>query len=142
MPVSQMAKTATPTRQSSNAAKHGGRRGSVPARSQPAQRHPKSIAPKRPQAPQTNQSRHLSPFPYPVETKLLAGLHFDTAKCQRANYPDLARACTLLQEVETDLWQNALAPVALAHRSTAISLPPSGRILDILGKSLITGHSH
>ena len=54
-----------------------------------------------------------------------------------ANYPDIARAFSLIEEVETDLWQNALAPVALAHRYTAISLVPSGRILDILDKSLV-----
>jgi len=80
-------------------------------------------------------------LPYPFETKLLPGLDFDTEKCKRANYPDLGRACSLLEEVETDLWQNALAPVALAHRYTAISLVPSGRILDILGKSLVTDNS-
>jgi len=50
----------------------------------------------------------------------------------------LARAFSLIEKVETHLWENALAPVALAHRYTAISLVPSGRILDILGKSLVT----
>lgn len=77
-------------------------------------------------------------LPYPFESKSLSGLGFDVEKSNRANYPDLSRACALIEEVETDLWENALAPVALAHRYTAISLVPSGRILDILGKSLVS----
>jgi hypothetical protein len=76
-------------------------------------------------------------LPYPFEAKTAARLDFDTEKSKRANYPDLARACALIEEVETDLWENALAPVALAHRYTAISLVPSGRILDILGRALV-----
>lgn len=76
-------------------------------------------------------------LPYPFEAKRLGGLDFDAEKSRRANYSELPRAFSLIEEVETDLWQNALAPVALAHRYTAISLVPSGRILDILGKSLV-----
>ena len=76
-------------------------------------------------------------LPYPFVTKRLTGFSFDEEKSRRGNYSDLERACALIEEVETDLWQNALAPIALAHRYTAISLVPSGRILDILGKSLM-----
>jgi hypothetical protein len=76
-------------------------------------------------------------LPYPFPTKVAKGFDFDSEKAKRGNYTDLARACALIEEVETDLWKNALAPIALAHRYTAISLVPSGRILDILGKSLI-----
>lgn len=76
-------------------------------------------------------------LPYPFPAKVSHGFHFDSEKAKRGNYSDLGRACALIEEVETDLWRNALAPIALAHRYTAISLVPSGRILDILGKSLI-----
>ena len=44
-------------------------------------------------------------------------------------------AMRLIVEVETDLYKNALAPIALAHRYTAISLRPGGRVLDLLGRS-------
>jgi hypothetical protein len=76
-------------------------------------------------------------LPFPFESKVGVGLDFDTEKARSANYRDIARAFSLIEEVETDLWENALAPVALAHRYTAISLVPSGRILDILGKSFV-----
>jgi len=76
-------------------------------------------------------------LPYPFPVKAAKGFDFDSEKSKRGNYTDLARACALIEEVETDLWRNALAPIALAHRYTAISLVPSGRILDILGKSLV-----
>lgn len=80
-------------------------------------------------------------LPYPFEAKVRSGFNFDVEKCLLANYPDITRAFSLIEEVETDLWENALAPVALAHRYTAISLVPSGRILDILGKSLVNSGS-
>ena len=70
--------------------------------------------------------------------KSTPGLNFDKEKTKISNYSDLNRAFALVEEVETDLWENALAPVALAHRYTAISLSPSGRILDILGKNLVS----
>mgnify|MGYP001575138159 CR=1 FL=1 len=76
-------------------------------------------------------------LPYPFPFKTLKGFDFDSEKSKIGNYHDFARACALIEEVETDLWKNALAPIALAHRYTAISLVPSGRILDILGKSLV-----
>lgn len=76
-------------------------------------------------------------LPFPFATKNISGLKFDEEKAKPNNYDDLQRAFSLVEEVETDLWKNALAPVALAHRYTAISLSPSGRILDILGKKLI-----
>jgi hypothetical protein len=76
-------------------------------------------------------------LPYPFPAKSGMGFDFDSEKVKRDNYTDLSRACALLEEVETDLWRNALAPIALAHRYTAISLVPSGRILDVLGKSSI-----
>ncbi len=74
-------------------------------------------------------------LPYPFPAKVAKG--FDFQKAKRDNYSDLARVCALIEEVETDLWRNALAPIALAHRYTAISLVPSGRILDVLGRSLV-----
>ena len=76
-------------------------------------------------------------LPYPFLSKVAPGFDFDSEKSRRGDYIDLARACALIEKVKTHLWRNALAPIALADRYTAISLVPSGRILDILGKSLV-----
>lgn len=40
----------------------------------------------------------------------------------------------LISHFETDLYKNAVVPIALAHRYTAISLAPGGHVLDILTK--------
>lgn len=70
--------------------------------------------------------------PYPFESKAPAGIDFITAKTEIARYGDLGRALALVSHFETDLYQNALIPVALAHRYTSISLMPGGRVLDLL----------
>lgn len=75
-------------------------------------------------------------LPYPFENKSNADFIHD--KVNIKNYhPSLLRALRLITEVETDLYKNALAPIALAHRYTAISLSPGGRVLDILGRNSI-----
>lgn len=71
-------------------------------------------------------------LPYPFNSKSVTDFVSEKAKIEK--YPSLARALRLITEVETDLYKNALAPIALAHRYTAISLRPGGRVLDILGR--------
>lgn len=71
-------------------------------------------------------------IPYPFATKQLAGANFVTAKADMGRYTELRRALTLINHFETDLYQNAVVPIALAHRYTAISLSPGGRVLDLL----------
>ena len=51
-------------------------------------------------------------------------------------YLSLARTLELIRKLETDLYENAVIPVALAHRYTAISAVPGGQVLDILSKDL------
>src|SRR5690606_41479985 len=40
----------------------------------------------------------------------------------------------LISHLESDLYENAVVPIALAHRYTAISFQPGGRVLDLLTK--------
>lgn len=68
--------------------------------------------------------------PYPFASKDSGG--FIDAKVELANYPDLARALKLIKHFESDLYENAVVPIALAHRHTAISLAPGGQVLDLL----------
>jgi len=72
-------------------------------------------------------------LPYPFSNKAIND--FVTEKAKVEKYPSLTRALRLITEVETDLYKNALAPIALAHRYTAISLRPGGRVLDIFGRN-------
>jgi hypothetical protein len=73
-------------------------------------------------------------LPYPYESKRLTGIDFIKEKIKFENYPQLQRAIKLINHFESDLYQNAVIPVALAHHYTAISLRPGGRILDLLTK--------
>lgn len=38
----------------------------------------------------------------------------------------------LLEDLQTELYRDAVIPIALAHRYTGISLQPGGRVLDVL----------
>ena len=70
-------------------------------------------------------------MPYPFARKASVP-DFPTAKTQLANYDRLADAIALIDHFETDLYENAVIPIALAHRYTAISLVPGGTVLNLL----------
>ena len=72
-------------------------------------------------------------LPYPFREKATTP-NFVTRKSDIENYADINRALRLINEVETDLYKDAVVPIALAHRHTAISLRPGGRVLDVLGR--------
>jgi hypothetical protein len=71
-------------------------------------------------------------IPYPFGSKQISGLDFARAKIEVWRYTDLPEALALINHFETDLYENAVVPIALAHRYTAISLSPGGRVLDLL----------
>lgn len=71
-------------------------------------------------------------LPYPFPTKNPQGVNFIQAKTEMGRYPELVRALKLITHFESDLYLNAVVPIALAHRYTAISLVPGGRVLDLL----------
>lgn len=72
--------------------------------------------------------------PYPFAKK--EG-DFITAKVEFSNYPNLGRALNLIKYFESDLYENAVVPIALAHRHTAISLAPGGQVLDFLTQNAL-----
>jgi hypothetical protein len=71
-------------------------------------------------------------LPYPFASKNQPGVDFIQAKTEMTRYAELARALALIAHFESDLYANAVIPIALAHRYTAISLVPGGRVLDLL----------
>jgi len=77
-------------------------------------------------------------LPYPFGQKA-ATPNFLIEKCNSANYPELSRAVALIDLLSTDLYRDAVIPVALAHRYTAISLKPGGRVLDVMGRQSTAG---
>lgn len=73
-------------------------------------------------------------LPYPYASKDLPGKEFLREKVAFSNYPQLAATLALLRQLESDLYRNAVVPIALAHHYTAISLQPGGKALDLLTK--------
>lgn len=74
-------------------------------------------------------------IPYPFEDKHFGGggKRFAEAKVDLVRYGSLIeRACDVVRHFEMDLYDNALVPVALAHRHASISLVPGGKVLDLL----------
>ncbi len=76
-------------------------------------------------------------IPYPFRNKDLGKGNFKTEKVKMENYENLSMATALIRKLESDLYRNAVIPIALAHRFTAISLEPGGKVLDLLAKQSI-----
>ncbi len=74
-------------------------------------------------------------LPYPVPSKEELGIDFVREKIRLDWYPQLPKALALINHFESDLYRNAVVPIALAHRYTAISLQPGGHVLDLLTKN-------
>lgn len=81
-------------------------------------------------------------IPYPFATKDLPHTDFNAAKTDLANYENLPRAIALINHLESDLYKNAVVPIALAHRYTAISYEPGGRVLDVFARQSLGGDSN
>jgi rubrerythrin len=76
-------------------------------------------------------------LPYPYASKDAPGGDFIKEKVDWRRYPMLPVAVRLIEHLESDLYRNAVVPIALAHRYTAISLQPGGRVLDLLTKRVL-----
>jgi hypothetical protein len=75
-------------------------------------------------------------LPYPFEKKSKNEGEFAFMKVETYRYGSLIeRACDLIRHFELDLYDNAIVPVALAHRHASISLMPGGKVLDLLAKA-------
>jgi hypothetical protein len=78
-------------------------------------------------------------LPYPFSTKRRENKNaFVQEKVEIARYTTLPHALLLIKHFEIDLYENAVVPIALAHRYTAISLEPGGRVLDLLTRKAFT----
>ncbi len=81
-------------------------------------------------------------LPYPAKSKNEPDIQtFMKEKTKIENYSELSRAISLIDEFECDLYENAIVPIALAHRYTAISLEPGSRILDLLTREKLRSPS-
>ncbi|EOH1064162.1 hypothetical protein ACRTIX_002866 [Salmonella enterica subsp. enterica serovar Kiambu] len=75
-------------------------------------------------------------IPYPFSDKSPGKKEFSKKKSKIENYGNLVeKACNLICHFELDLYQNAIVPVALAHRHASISIVPGGKVLDIITKT-------
>lgn len=73
--------------------------------------------------------------PYPFPNKLNPA-EFAKKKIDPTNYGEmLARAFSLIRYFEFDLYENAVVPIALAHRHASISLVPGGKVLDLVTRA-------
>lgn len=73
------------------------------------------------------------PYPFPDKNHNGGGKSFALAKAEIERYGDqVQRACDLIRYFEMDLYDNAIVPVALAHRHASISLVPGGQVLNLL----------
>lgn len=76
------------------------------------------------------------PYPFPSKGATEDSLKFSRMKAELPRYGSLIeRACDLIRYFELDLYDNAIVPVALAHRHASISLMPGGKVLDLLAKA-------
>ncbi len=78
-------------------------------------------------------------LPYSFASKDMPGINFPQEKVKWEHYPQLAKAVRLINHLESDLYKNAVIPIALAHRYTAISLQPGGKVLDLLTRKSLNG---
>jgi hypothetical protein len=77
-------------------------------------------------------------IPYPFASKSVPGgyAEFAKQKIELHRYGLLIRrACDLIRHFELDLYDNAIVPIALAHRHASISLVPGGKVLDLLARA-------
>ncbi len=76
-------------------------------------------------------------LPYPYASKDEPEVDFIAEKVKFEHYQQLPQAVRLINMLESDLYKNAVVPIALAHRYTAISLQPGGRVLDLLTRKAL-----
>jgi hypothetical protein len=80
---------------------------------------------------------------YPFERKTeVDGKPFREAKVDLKYYgDDLSRMLSLVEMMQTDLFENALIPVHLAHRYASIAHSPAGRSLDAFVREALSIHA-
>ncbi|NBG88132.1 DNA double-strand break repair nuclease NurA [Isachenkonia alkalipeptolytica] len=76
-------------------------------------------------------------LPFPFKEKDVTG-EYNKNRQKLENYKTLNSAISFIDHFECDLFENAVVPIALAHRYTAISLKPGAQALDILTKNMVS----
>lgn len=74
--------------------------------------------------------------PYPFLNKDNIAV-FKKEKANIEHYLNIGAYARLIEDFESDLYESAVVPIALAQKYTAISLQPGGKVLDILAQSII-----
>ena len=70
------------------------------------------------------------PYPFPDKQNRRV---FAKQKADVSRYgTQIARAFDVIRHFEFDLYENAVVPIALAHRHASISLVPGGKVLDLV----------
>jgi hypothetical protein len=74
-------------------------------------------------------------IPYPFSNKSNPA-EFSKKKVEPIFYGEiLGKSFSLIRYFEFDLYENAVVPIALAHRHASISLVPGGKVLDLVTKT-------
>ena len=74
------------------------------------------------------------PYPYPNKDNIAT---FKQEKSNIERYLNIGAYARLIEDFESDLYESAVVPIALAQKYTAISLQPGGKVLDILAQSAV-----
>jgi hypothetical protein len=72
--------------------------------------------------------------PYPFRDKQDKA-SFSIDKSKISNYSNIGAYTKIIEDFECDLYENAVVPIALAHKYTAISLEPGSKVLDLLSRN-------
>lgn len=74
------------------------------------------------------------PYPFPNKDNIAT---FKQEKSNIERYSNIGAYSSLIEDFESDLYESAVVPIALAQKYTAISLQPGGKVLDILAQSAV-----
>lgn len=75
-----------------------------------------------------------APYPFPNKDNIAT---FKKEKSNIERYLNIGAYTRLIEDFESDLYESAVVPIALAQKYTAISLQPGGKVLDILAQSAV-----
>ena len=81
-------------------------------------------------------------IPYPFASKDITHLDFKKKRPRLKIMKTYRAQLKLIDNLESDLYKNAIVPIALAHRFTAISFEPGGRVLDVFARQALKGQNN
>lgn len=76
-----------------------------------------------------------APYPFPNKDNITV---FKKEKANIDRYSNIGAYVRLIEDFESDLYESAVIPIALAQKYTAISLQPGGKVLDLLAQSAVS----